>query len=101
MSWVRSQVACVEHSCVQDQEADDTDIQARLLADVASVRQRHRRTFVQEQLQQDVLKEHVVVVNFGELALLDTLAFCHTGAEPRTFRIQVRCQVSLLDVSRR
>jgi hypothetical protein len=76
-------------------KVSDADVAARLLADVESVRQRHKAAVVSELLQMETLRHHTVLVSYGELCLLDTLDFHNTGAEAQTFRIEVREQCSM------
>ena len=75
---------------MQLRKPSDADIESRLLADADSVRRRHKRALVTERLQMDRLRQHAVLVNYGEMALVECLEFTNASAETQTFQIQVR-----------
>jgi hypothetical protein len=64
-------------------------IQTRLLADVASIRNRHKKETIGALLQTEKLKQHVVVVKYAELTLLESIEVYNPSAEAQTFKIEV------------
>ena len=75
---------------MQAGQVEDADVQARLLADVASVRSRHKSTAILQCLEMESLQQHTVMVRYGELHLVDSIEFHNPGTKAQTFRVEVR-----------
>lgn len=75
--------------CAQLGAVKDGDIQARLLADVATTRTRHKLDAVNEALQASKLRHHGVVARPSELCLLESIELCNPGLEAQMFKIEV------------
>jgi hypothetical protein len=67
----------------------DTDIKCRLLADIASLRLRHKQQNVTRALQLEVMQEHVLTARYGELLLLNGLEMRNMSPDAQTFSIEV------------
>jgi hypothetical protein len=74
---------------VQDVELSKGCIQTRLLADVASIRNRHKKETIGALLQTEKLKQHVAVVKYAELVLVESIEFYNPRTEAQAFRIEV------------
>ena len=75
---------------MQSGDLQEADIQARLLADVATTRMRHKQDAVTEALQASKLRHHGIVARLSELCLMESIELCNPGLEAQTFKIEVR-----------
>lgn len=59
------------------------------MADVASLRMRHKRHGIAKVLHSELVRKHVVTARFGELLLLQ-LPVTNSSAAAQTYRVEVR-----------
>lgn len=64
-------------------------LSTRLLAETEVLRQRYKRSVVRERLQQGKVSQHTVRASYGELQLLEGLAFVNSTETAQNFRIMV------------